>query len=679
MPAIPKIGQLLKQARLVDEQQIETALSYQQARGGKLGEILVSLNYLSEQQLLETLSRKLDLPLADEAHLLKLGIPAETRSCLPRFLVEEELIFPLEIDRDKGYLSIVTHEPLDDATLEGIRIFANVKQVKTTLTTKATMRKLLAKHLSQEVPGLGLSSLTKPAVQEPGPPLPPVVEPVATSAEEAKVEPEPKPGEPALPPPPPGPASFPAPGSPLEGVLFEERPPGPEAPTVPPATGWDYHPPAAAPLHVTREGDREPTQIPRPPERPPEPPPVSSPPPSAPVPPRAAPSVPPVERSSLRVLIVHPDQVLRTALAAALSREGCDVAQAASAGELGALEGRPYEVVLVPDPSAPEARALAERLRTQNPFLDIRSVPAIGPTVFGWTVDAARQFQFLFDLWDIALRMTSEARAVERQRARARAELARDMALQLAFPARMVEEIYLGTYLQGTEDLFRSFGFGQSGENPLQELLTRTGTPYRLEDFLNPVPEEPPREGAASIQIRIAAAAASYLSSGLGPGQAANEVLRRLPWCLESPDLAGVLLRTLARRGDVLLPEVPAGQEVVLVDSDRQAAEMLWLRFVSDGTAVRIFPDARAALEHLATQGAALVISEVDLPGLNGIELCAALKSQPRTAGTKFFFVSREADPQVILRGLSAGADDYLIKPVHVELLLIKARRAVGR
>jgi DNA-binding response OmpR family regulator len=682
MPAIPKIGQLLQQARLVDEQQLETALSYQQARGGKLGEILVSLNYLSEQQLLEVLSRKLDLPLADEAELLKLAVPAETRSCLPRFLVEEELIFPLEIDREKGHLSIVTHEPLDEATLEGIRIFANIKNVRITLTTKATMRKLLAKHLTQEMPGLGLGSLTRPSEREapapPPPPPPPIIEPLAASPEEPLAQAMTMPAEPPPPPPPPpppGPAFFPAPGSPLEEVLVEERTVAAAAPAAPPSTGWDYQPPPDAPLHAVDGGEKEPAR-PAPPSGPP-----AAPPPTLAATPRTVPPIPAAKApdKGVRVLIVHPDLGLRSALAASLSNEGCGVAHAASAGDLGSLETATYDVVLVSDPSTTEARALAERLRAQNPFLDLRSVPAIGPALFGWTVEPARQFQFLFDLWDLALRMTSEARAVERRRARARAELARDLALQFGFPAKMVEEIYLGTYLLGTEDLFRSFGFGQSGETPLQELLTRTGTPYRLEDFLGPIPDAPPKEGAASIRIRIAAAAGSYLATGLGAGHGANEVVRRLPWCSDSPELAGVLLRTLARRGDVLLPEVPPGQEVVLVDGDGHAAELLWLRFMSDGTAVRLFHDGSSALEHLQRHGASLVISEVDLPGLGGIELCAALKSQPQTAGLKFFFVSREADPQVIMRGLSAGADDYLIKPVHVELLLIKVRRAAGR
>src|SRR5438105_14396735 len=134
MASTPKTGDLLLQARLIDEQQLETALGYQQARGGKLGEILVSLNYVSEQELLDALAKQLSLPILSEAEVLEMQVSPETRGALPRFLIEEELIFPLVYERDKGQLTIVSHEPLDEATIEGIRIFANVTNVKTCLT-----------------------------------------------------------------------------------------------------------------------------------------------------------------------------------------------------------------------------------------------------------------------------------------------------------------------------------------------------------------------------------------------------------------------------------------------------------------------------------------------------------------------------------------------------------------
>ena len=122
MSTTSKLGELLLRAKLVDERQLETAIDYQNARGGKVGEILVSLGYVSEPELLKLLSLQLSLPLLGETEVLEMSIDVETRSALPRFLAEEELIFPLSADRERKLLTVVTHEPLDDATIDGIRI-----------------------------------------------------------------------------------------------------------------------------------------------------------------------------------------------------------------------------------------------------------------------------------------------------------------------------------------------------------------------------------------------------------------------------------------------------------------------------------------------------------------------------------------------------------------------------
>jgi CheY-like chemotaxis protein len=243
---------------------------------------------------------------------------------------------------------------------------------------------------------------------------------------------------------------------------------------------------------------------------------------------------------------------------------------------------------------------------------------------------------------------------------------------------KSVEEIYLGSFLQGLDDLLRRAGLDGEGAAPTRALLERTACPYQVDDLLDPPPEIPPREGEAPTRARIAAVAAAYIASDPPAEQSIRDAIRRLPWAYEVPDLAGALLRVLARRGDLTLPEPVPGREVVIVDSDTRAAGILWLRFVSEGTAVRVFADGASALDYLQQGGAGLVISEVDLPALSGLDLCAALRADPQTGRLKFFFVSREADPQVIMRGLSSGADDYLIKPVNVELLLIKAKRALA-
>jgi DNA-binding response OmpR family regulator len=73
-----------------------------------------------------------------------------------------------------------------------------------------------------------------------------------------------------------------------------------------------------------------------------------------------------------------------------------------------------------------------------------------------------------------------------------------------------------------------------------------------------------------------------------------------------------------------------------------------------------------------------LVISDVAMPGVSGLDVCRAVKSEPRTAGTAVLLLSAAASPTDIEAGRSAGADDYLAKPVRPSELLHRVRLLLG-
>jgi DNA-binding response OmpR family regulator len=739
-----KLGDLLLRAKLIDERQLETAIDYQNARGGKLGEILVSLGYVSEAELLRLLSQQLQLVLVDEQNAIDLEIPEDARSALPRFLAEEELIFPLQIDREHKQLTIVTHEPLDDNTLEGIRIFANVEHVKIQLTTKAAMRKLLAKHLPHK-PAAGAPQAERPAdtgepqqraplrpstPQPAPPPAPPAssagpttlpMMPRATFAAEprdpARAHVERTPPEPSTTPTPAPDRPAPAPKrhamDSLEAIVFEETTPTKVTVTAVPSsrpppvpqeedeeephlTGWDDAPSAdailaklggtSAPPSAQREEFRSTastgqygsasrmvaSSAPSPKEQAR----AEDDRPSSTDPLMGAVRAPARPTDQRRVLLVEADAKFRENVAQSLARQGHQVVQATSAADVSLQGDFVCDDLLIRNPTSGEAIALAEKLRRQNPYLDVRDVVAFSGAVTGSTIDPGRLFQFFFELWDFALRGLDAQVAAERRRARMRAEIARDLAIAVGIDARGIDETFLASYIAGLQPVCQRLGFGKDGTNALEAMLRAAGCPFEVPDLLAPVPAVPPPEGRAAARVRVAACAAS-VAEVAGQGLDVRELLERLGWAAESPDLAMAALRTLARRGEIVLPS-GEGREVALIDTDARAAGEVWLRFVSDGYTARLFHDGNAALAHLSQHPAALVVTEVDLPGTSGIDLATALKSHPKMRGAHIFFLSREADPQVIMRGLQTGADDYLIKPANLDLLLIKAKRVLG-
>jgi DNA-binding response OmpR family regulator len=73
-----------------------------------------------------------------------------------------------------------------------------------------------------------------------------------------------------------------------------------------------------------------------------------------------------------------------------------------------------------------------------------------------------------------------------------------------------------------------------------------------------------------------------------------------------------------------------------------------------------------------------LVISDVSMPGLSGLDVCRALKSEPRTASTVVLLISALSTDQDREAGLQAGADDYLTKPIRPAVLLERVRSLLG-
>ena len=78
---------------------------------------------------------------------------------------------------------------------------------------------------------------------------------------------------------------------------------------------------------------------------------------------------------------------------------------------------------------------------------------------------------------------------------------------------------------------------------------------------------------------------------------------------------------------------------------------------VADGTAA--LAAARADLPDLA-------VLDVSMPGATGLEVCAALRADPATAGIRILLLSAGASLDDVARGLAAGADAYLAKPFSV-------------
>ena len=97
-----------------------------------------------------------------------------------------------------------------------------------------------------------------------------------------------------------------------------------------------------------------------------------------------------------------------------------------------------------------------------------------------------------------------------------------------------------------------------------------------------------------------------------------------------------------------------------------------------NGFTVTAARDGRAALDALATLRPTLVISDIQMPEMDGYELCRRLKADPALRDIPLILLTSLSAPQDIIRGLECGADNFVLKPYDDEFLLARIRTVLA-
>ncbi|GAA1642436.1 SpoIIE family protein phosphatase [Actinoplanes couchii] len=140
-------------------------------------------------------------------------------------------------------------------------------------------------------------------------------------------------------------------------------------------------------------------------------------------------------------------------------------------------------------------------------------------------------------------------------------------------------------------------------------------------------------------------------------------------------------LRWLPDQESTPAPEVTAAAAVsarVLVADDNADMRDYLVRLLrAAGHRADAVQDGRFALDRVRAEAYDLVVSDVMMPRMDGLQLVAALRADSRTAGTPVLLLSARAGEEASIEGLEAGADDYLVKPFSAAELLARVRANV--
>jgi DNA-binding NarL/FixJ family response regulator len=118
---------------------------------------------------------------------------------------------------------------------------------------------------------------------------------------------------------------------------------------------------------------------------------------------------------------------------------------------------------------------------------------------------------------------------------------------------------------------------------------------------------------------------------------------------------------------------------VLLVDDDPILQVALSRRLQAQDYQVLQATSALAALDLFATQTVDVVVSDIMMPGMDGLEFCKRLRSTTAGQMVPFIFLSNLGEVNDRVQGHQIGADDYLAKPFHAKELIAKVQGAIAR
>ncbi len=114
---------------------------------------------------------------------------------------------------------------------------------------------------------------------------------------------------------------------------------------------------------------------------------------------------------------------------------------------------------------------------------------------------------------------------------------------------------------------------------------------------------------------------------------------------------------------------------ILVVDDEPFTSQAIGQALQKQGYQVVLAGDGQEALSQLGATDFELIVCDISMPHMDGIELCKLVRSDPRTAAIPFLFLSAYQDIETRLQGLSAGADDFLGKPFSLDELVYRVNR----
>lgn len=120
-------------------------------------------------------------------------------------------------------------------------------------------------------------------------------------------------------------------------------------------------------------------------------------------------------------------------------------------------------------------------------------------------------------------------------------------------------------------------------------------------------------------------------------------------------------------------------EQILVVDDEEDILELVRFNLSREGYAVVTAASGEAAVDAARARLPHLIVLDLMLPGIDGLEVARILKNQPETAGIPIVMLTAKGEEPDVVAGLELGADDYVVKPFSPRILLARIRAVLRR
>jgi DNA-binding response OmpR family regulator len=119
--------------------------------------------------------------------------------------------------------------------------------------------------------------------------------------------------------------------------------------------------------------------------------------------------------------------------------------------------------------------------------------------------------------------------------------------------------------------------------------------------------------------------------------------------------------------------------DVLIVEDEVEIAELMQFHCERDGLHTSLVHNGKLALDVIRRQKPDLVILDLMLPDLDGLEICRRMKRADELRGIPILMVSAKGEESDVVAGIELGADDYVTKPFSPKILMARVRNILRR